>query len=105
MQIGEDADQAGQTPPFNATTQPEVLKGVPLVPNPKKLTVRERLDRVSKHRILPSSIRTTAKSRARGGKAEVVRTTFKPNGSARSERVAVKKLRFGDNTDQEKASK
>lgn len=40
-----------------------------------------------------------------GGKAEVVRTTFKPNGSARSERVAVKKLRFGDNTDQEKSSK
>lgn len=39
MQIGEDADQAGRSPSFNATTQQAVPEEVPPVPKTEKLTV------------------------------------------------------------------
>ncbi|KIO23199.1 hypothetical protein M407DRAFT_27347 [Tulasnella calospora MUT 4182] len=96
MDVYEDVDRGNQGP-----TSDSILDT-----KPKKLTVRERLDRLSpSYRIRPSSIRATAKPRGSGGKAEVFRASFKRNKTARSERVATKKLRFGDNTDREQTSK
>ncbi|KIO26362.1 hypothetical protein M407DRAFT_24328 [Tulasnella calospora MUT 4182] len=68
-------------------------------------TVIERLDRIPKYRIRSRAIRVTAKPSGRGGKAEVVQASFKPNKGGREKRVAVKRLLWSDTTDKEKFSK
>lgn len=70
-----------------------------------KLSVEERLDRLSKYRIRPVSIRSTAKPIGCGGKAEVVRAHFKRNKKARGKRVAVKKVRCSHDADKGKFAK
>ncbi|KAG9027286.1 hypothetical protein FS837_004317, partial [Tulasnella sp. UAMH 9824] len=79
--------------------------GVVPQPNARKLTVAERLNRMSKYRIRPTEIEGVEKSGGRGRKAEVVRATCRQNKGARGESVAVKKLLCGNITDKEKFSK
>lgn len=89
----------------NPTLDPISLSGL-VVPEPKtkKLSVKEILDSLSKYRIRHAAIRATAKPDGTGGKAEVVRASFKRHKRARSRRVAAKKLRFGSNMDKDKFS-
>lgn len=60
---------------------------------------------MSKYRIRLTEIEGAEKSGGRGGKAEVVRATFRRNKGARGEAVAVKKLLCGNITDKETVSK
>ncbi|KIO23197.1 hypothetical protein M407DRAFT_27345 [Tulasnella calospora MUT 4182] len=104
MDTNENADRDDQVSMPNLTRDPMIsYQGAPGL-RAKKLTVKERLDRLSKYRIRPVTIRATAEPQETGGgKAEVVRASFKPNKTA-CQQVGAKKLRFGDNTDKEKTS-
>lgn len=51
---------------------------------------------LTKYQILETQIESTAEPIARGGKADVVRASFKRKDGAPSEPVAVKKLRCDD---------
>ncbi|KIO21139.1 hypothetical protein M407DRAFT_29243, partial [Tulasnella calospora MUT 4182] len=63
--------------------------------NTKKLSARERLDKLSKFRTNPAEISVDPSGGSKGGgKAEVVQATFKRRIWSRKEKVAVKKLRY-----------
>ncbi|KIO19438.1 hypothetical protein M407DRAFT_30901 [Tulasnella calospora MUT 4182] len=62
--------------------------------NSKKLSARERLDRLPTFRINPSTLNFVPSGASKGGgKAEVVQATFKRRIWGRKKQVAVKKLR------------
>lgn len=69
-----------------------------------KLSVNDRLRRLSKYRIRSTSVEGTAETNGRGAKAEVIRTRLKrKNGTLK--RVAVKKLLFSETMDKDKFSR
>ncbi|KIO26354.1 hypothetical protein M407DRAFT_24322 [Tulasnella calospora MUT 4182] len=105
MDLDPDQNQSGPQIPSAPTTMAQTLTdGVAPEPNAKKLTVMERLDRIPKYRIRSTAIRSTGKPKS-GGKAGVVRASFKRNKGARGKRVAVKKLLWSDSMDNDKFSK
>ncbi|KAG9022591.1 hypothetical protein FS837_006282, partial [Tulasnella sp. UAMH 9824] len=101
---GSNQDNA-QVPPVDSTLAQASIDGVAPDPKTRKLSLDERLIQLSKYRIRSTSIRTTAKPNGKGGKADVVRASFKRNKGARGKRVAVKKIRYSDATGEEKFSK
>ncbi|KAG8895422.1 hypothetical protein FRC00_007488, partial [Tulasnella sp. 408] len=107
MDLDQDNNQNNaQVPPSDSNlTQPSIDEVAP-DPVAKKLSLEERLGRLSKYRIRPTSIRSTAKPGEKGGKADLVQASFKrKRGALRGKRVAVKKIRYTDTTDEEKFSK
>ncbi|KAG8952126.1 hypothetical protein FRC04_005126 [Tulasnella sp. 424] len=68
------------------------------------LTAEDILENLSGLRILPEAIKTENEGQESGGQGEVARAILK-RGHGQRERVAVKKLRYGDNYDDEKFSK
>ncbi|KIO30771.1 hypothetical protein M407DRAFT_20097 [Tulasnella calospora MUT 4182] len=68
--------------------------------NIKKLSARERLDKMSRFRTNPGAISVTPSTGLKGGgKGEVVQATFKRRIWGRKEKVAVKKLRYHQGMD------
>ncbi|KAG9029691.1 hypothetical protein FS837_003483 [Tulasnella sp. UAMH 9824] len=107
MDLDQDSNQyITQFPTSYSTLTQESIGEVAPNPKTKKLSVVERLGRLSKYRIRPTSTRSTAKRNGKGREADVVRATFKrKRGALRGKPVAVKKTRYGDSTDEEKFSK
>ncbi|KAG8963629.1 hypothetical protein FRC00_005645, partial [Tulasnella sp. 408] len=105
MELDQDEDQdTAQLPDFNATLPQASIHEVAPDPKTKKLSLEERLSRLSEYRILETEIESTAEPTGRGGKADVVRARLKGKDGEPSEQVAVKKLRSDDPVD-EKLSK
>lgn len=120
MDVGGDANQPSQASTSSLDLTPLPSGEGLSSPEGKKLTVVrplllhslartdrrslqiERLERLSKYRIHTTAIRLTNEPHRSGGKAEVVQAKYQ---QAPNEVVAVKKIRFGDNTDKEKTSK
>ncbi|KAG9022451.1 hypothetical protein FS837_006354, partial [Tulasnella sp. UAMH 9824] len=108
--IQKDLDQDNnhdnvQAPPFDSILAQASIDDVAPDPKTKKLSLDQRLVRLSKYRIQSTSVRATAKPNGKGGNADVVRASFKRRKGARGKRVAVKKIRYSDATDEEKFSK
>ncbi|KAG9021354.1 hypothetical protein FS837_007327 [Tulasnella sp. UAMH 9824] len=107
MDLDQDGNQDNdQVTPSDPNSSQALIDEVAPNSKTKKLSVEERLGRLSEYRIRPTSIRSTAKTNGKGGKADVVQASFKrKRGALRGKRVAVKKIRYSDITDEEKFSK
>ncbi|KIO18929.1 hypothetical protein M407DRAFT_31404 [Tulasnella calospora MUT 4182] len=103
--VGEASGDDLHSPPSEPTPDQTALCGGAAKPKRKKLSMKESLDHLAKYRVRPSSLKSTAKLPAKGGKAEVFRASYKRRNRTRGKRVAVKKLRWGNETDKEKSSK
>ncbi|KAG9030402.1 hypothetical protein FS837_003283 [Tulasnella sp. UAMH 9824] len=105
MDLDQDNNQndAQITPPVSIQDQSSI--NVAPDRSTKKLSLEERLSRLSDYRIRETEIESIGNPTGKGGKADVVRAKFKRKKGARGKRVAVKKLRCGDSADEEKFSK
>ncbi|KAG9042363.1 hypothetical protein FS837_010958 [Tulasnella sp. UAMH 9824] len=108
VQMGLDQDKDQDTtrvPTSNSTPAQASIHEVTPEPKTKKLSLEEKLGRLSEYRILESEIESTVETTGSGGKADVVRANFKRKEDACGEQVAVKMIRYTHTTKDEKLSK
>ncbi|KAG8894199.1 hypothetical protein FRC00_009343, partial [Tulasnella sp. 408] len=103
MEIDGDADHSEQESPSNFNANQMLFEGVPSDSKMKKLTVRARLERLSKYRIYSAAIWATAEPIGSGGKARVVQAECQQLSGGTA--VAAKQLLFGGKSEKEKTSK
>ncbi|KAG9042364.1 hypothetical protein FS837_010959 [Tulasnella sp. UAMH 9824] len=106
MDLDQDTSQDNvQVSPSDSTLTQASIDEVAPDPKTKKLSLEERLVRLSEYRIHATELEGVEEPTGKGGKADVVRASFKRNKGGRAERVAVKKIRYDEATDEEKFSK
>ncbi|KAG9043579.1 hypothetical protein FS837_009380, partial [Tulasnella sp. UAMH 9824] len=96
---------SAQDSPSNPTLPQTYIPGVAPHSKTKKLSLEKRLSRLSEYRVLETDIESVTELSGTGGKGDVVWAYFKRQNEAWGERVAAKKLRCTDTTDEEKFSK